>query len=438
MDRQLVELQKLKFDKRECPCCGELLETPTPLKPMACPVCRAGKIMPRKADERWCPICRSGALKTLKNESPIKLCPICTKGRLKVGGLLRNRLACESCGAVLGKKGMQLTLIEEGKINRPEIPEEASGDSDSYWLPLSGRAKKVVHCETCRAHWDEDADGSMSLFRWDDDPFGVARKYQSLTKAEWALVGLRLKPDAGNATCSRCDADFFLEENVLVPLTVHHDPYGFMGEYRGCRLDIDAVRFLGVYKASGKLGPVCGECRTEFDEEGDYLRLRATSNERLASHLEEARPLEDWHRIARGLPAIDEETEWRARFNEVLRMALLTGEVPWADRKKPEVLWRSDAELIDQRARGRMLLYADCIEFQNRKHGVTAPLDVIRSISLSEGAALLDVVGHAEPLAFAIINETVSIDLSSGKRNVVLEASDFVDALDLAKKNLGA
>ena len=119
-------------------------------------------------------------------------------------------------------------------------------------------------------------------------------------------------------------------------------------------------------------------------------------------------------------------------------MALLTGEVPWADRKKPEVLWRSDAELIDQRARGRMLLYADCIEFQNRKHGVTAPLDVIRSISLSEGAALLDVVGHAEPLAFAIINETVSIDLSSGKRNVVLEASDFVDALDLAKKNLGA
>src|SRR5688500_2203951 len=115
MDRQLVELQKQKFDKRECPCCGELLETPIPLRRMACPVCRAGKIVQRNTDERWCPVCRSGALKTIKNSSPIKICPLCSKGRLNTGGLLRNRLTCESCGGVFGRKGMQLSLIDLGK-----------------------------------------------------------------------------------------------------------------------------------------------------------------------------------------------------------------------------------------------------------------------------------------------------------------------------------
>jgi hypothetical protein len=267
----------------------------------------------------------------------------------------------------------------------------------------------------------------MSLFMWHDDPFGVARKYQSLTKSEWAKVGLRLKPDSGNMTCNKCDADFLETEGEVIPLGVEHDPYGFMAEYQGCKLPIDSLRYLGVYKTSGKDGPVCAECRTEFDAEGDYLRLRAASNPTLQSYADQARPLEDWHRLARGLPAVDEEAQWRSNFDEALRRALLTGEISWADRKKPEVLWRSDAQLAG--ARGRMLLHPDRIEFQARKNGWSAPLDVVRSVDVDGDEVSVDVVGEAEPLMFRIEPETVSVDLKSGRRQVVLDAADFADAL---------
>jgi hypothetical protein len=333
---------------------------------------------------------------------------------------------------VFARKGNQLTLIDLGKSRRTDLPEECAGDSDSFWLPQSGRSNKIVHCETCRAHWDEYPDGSMHLFRWDDDPFGVARKYQSLTKSEWALVGMRLKPDAGNATCSKCDADYLVEGDVVIPLHTDHDPYGFMAEYRGCRLELDAVRFLGVFKASGNAGPVCAECRTEFDEEGDYLRLRGTNNETLLPYLEQARPLEDWHRLARRLPAIDEEPEWRAKYDEALRASLLTGEIPWADRKDSSILWRSDAELQEPRARGRMVLRSDRLDFQNRKHGWSAPLDAVRNAHLTQESLELTVVGQPEPLLFEISPETVAIELPSGRRQLVLEAQDFVDALNWA------
>jgi hypothetical protein len=345
-------------------------------------------------------------------------------------------MSCENCHGVFARKGNQLTLIDLGKSRRTDLPEECAGDSDSFWLPQSGRSNKIVHCETCRAHWDEYPDGSMHLFRWDDDPFGVARKYQSLTKSEWALVGMRLKPDAGNATCSKCDADYLVEGDVVIPLHTDHDPYGFMAEYRECRLELDAIRFLGVFKASGNAGPVCAECRTEFDEEGDYLRLRGTNNETLLPYLEQARPLEDWHRLARRLPAIDEEPEWRAKYDEALRTALLTGEIPWADRKDSTILWRSDAELQEPRARGRITLRKGRLEFASRRHKWTGPVDAIRQVKKDANTVGLLVVGEPEPMTFEIAPETVAVELGSGRREVVLDSEDFAAAVGLAISDL--
>lgn len=427
LDRQLVELQKLKFDKRECPACRGLMETPVPLKPSVCPVCRSGKLLKRKADERWCPICRSGALKTLRNASPIKICPICKTGNLRTTGLLKRWLECEDCGAEFSRRKNSLTLEEVGKQPRADVAEGAEGDSDAFWLPLSGRSASVVYCETCKAHWDEGADGAMTLFAWHDDPFDVAKKYQSLTKAEWARVGQRLKPDAGNLACSKCDADFLQEGDEVTPLHAPRDPYEFVADYKGKRLALDSLRYLGVYKTSGKDGPVCAECRTEFDAEGDYLRLRGTSNPALTGHVEEARPLEDWHRLARGLPAIDEEAEWLRRFDAEIRTALLTGEIAWADRKKPEILWRSVVEVSG--VRGRLLLYDNLIEFQSRKNTWSAPVDAVRSVSVGEDLVTMAVIGEPEPLVFRLDPETVAVDLQSGRRQVVLGAADFADSL---------
>lgn len=428
-DRQLVELRKLKFDKRECPACRGLLETATPLRLMTCPVCRAGKLARRRVDEKWCPVCRSGALKTLRNSSSIRICPICGMGRLRASGLLRRRLECSECHASFAKRANVLTLLGSGRNSRKGVEEGSAGDSDAYWLPLSGRSRIVVHCETCKAHWDEHEDGSMSLFRWEEDPFGVARKHRALTKAEWAKVGVRLRPDSGNMTCSKCDADFLADGEEIVPLHADHDPYGFIADYKGCRLTPDSLRFLGVYKTSGNPGPVCGDCRTEFDAEGDYLRLRATVNPALAAYVDQARPFEDWHRLARGLPAIDEEAAWRDAYEGALRRALVTGEVRWADKKKADLLWRSDAELIEPQARGRMLLYRESIEFQSKRNGWAAPRDVVRGVTAQDDVVTLDVVGRPEPLDFRIRPETVSIELASGKREVLLDAEDFAEAI---------
>jgi hypothetical protein len=272
----------------------------------------------------------------------------------------------------------------------------------------------------------------MSLFEWHDDPFGVARKYRSLSRAEWARVGHRLKPDAGNMACTRCNADFLEEDGEVVPLSVDHDPYGFVSEYRGCRLPVESLSYLGVHKSSGKVGPVCSECRTEFDSEGDYLRLRASSNPALTTYLDQARPIEDWHRLARGLPAVDEESQWREAYEIALRRALLTGAIPWADRKNPDLLWRSDAEIAG--SRGRLLLLPNRLEYQSRRNSLSAPLDVVRSVVAEGDEVTLQVVGEPEPLVLRIDPETVAVDLQSGKRQVVLDASDFANALLSAKE----
>jgi hypothetical protein len=246
-----------------------------------------------------------------------------------------------------------------------------------------------------------------------------------------------LKPDAGNLVCSKCDSDFQQEGDEVIPLHALRDPYEFLADYKGKRLTMESLRYLGVYKTSGKDGPVCAECRTEFDAEGDYLRLRGTSHPALSGHVNEARPLEDWHRLARGLPAIDEEAEWLRRFDVEVRKALISGEISWADRKKPEILWRSDAELAEHGSHGRIVLFRDRIEFVSRKHKLSAPIDTVRSASFEGDLVTVAMVGEPEPLVFRIDPESVAVDLASGQRKVELDAGDFASALSALSNAVG-
>ncbi|MDQ2986219.1 MAG: protein kinase, partial [Armatimonadota bacterium] len=430
-DAKLVALQRLKFGKKECPSCQGVLDTPTPLKPNVCPVCRRGRLVNRDIDERRCPVCRSGFLKELKNSNPIKLCPLCKSGRLRKRGILGKTLSCQTCSALFARSGNELTL-EDGGSSRSDLAEVGStGDSDAYWLPLSGRSGRVVRCEGCASEWDELANGDLRLFSWRDDPFGVARRYKCLSRGEWARVALRLSPDAGNVVCSGCSADYFAESGTLTLLDADHDAFGFAAAYQARRLETEAVRFIGVDKASGKAGPVCGDCRTEFDVEGDYLRLRATGNRALRSHIGEARPLEDWHRLARGLPAIDEEDAWMSAFEALLQRSMLGGGIQWANKKRPEILWQSQSERLG--TRGTLILTATGIDFQAKRNGWKAPLDVVRSVEVEGDVVTLRVVGEAEPLAFRIMPETVAVDLASGRREVELDAECFAEALRSAQ-----
>ena len=433
MDQKTLALQKLKYGKKECPACSGVLDTPNPLKVGACPVCRHGKLTKRDIDERRCPICRTGVLKELKNSTPIKICPFCKSGRLHTQGLLKKSASCPICTAMFSRDKNELTVTNLGSSRSDLAETGTAGDSDEFWLPLSGRSARVVYCETCSAEWDELAGGDLRLFSWRDDPFGIARRFKSLSRGEWARVAIRLQPDAGNVVCARCNADYFAEGGSLTLLDAEHDAFGFAAEYQGRRIPEAALRFIGVDKSSGMPGPVCSDCKTEFDAEGDYLRLRATGNRALRPHIDQAKPFEDWHRLAKGLPAIDEEAEWSAQFDGILRSSLLSGAIPWVDRKKPDLLWRSDAELIDEHARGRLSVYRDLVEFRAKKCNWSAPLDVIRSISMDGEEVVIRAVGESEALRFRIDPQDVAADLASGRREVTLTAADLIECLTLLR-----
>jgi hypothetical protein len=73
----------------------------------------------------------------------------------------------------------------------------------------------------------------------------------------------------------------------------------------------------------------------------------------------------------------------------------------------------------------------DRLEFLSRKIGCNAPLDVIRYVDVDDGVVVLTMVGFPETKELEILPETVLVGLKSGKRQVVLDAPDFADAVVL-------
>jgi hypothetical protein len=81
-----------------------------------------------------------------------------------------------------------------------------------------------------------------------------------------------------------------------------------------------------------------------------------------------------------------------------------------------------------------MILFVDRLEFQNRKHGWSAPLDAIRQAEIVGDYVQLAVVGQPEPLTLEIVPETVAVDLKSGRRQLLLGATDFAAAVRMSKE----
>lgn len=407
LDRKLIKLRSFTFEKRACPSCGGLLSEPKPLRTNGCPVCRQGIIRSRHIPAKLCPICRNAPLRKHDNVGPFCICPKCSKGRLvtRRKTLFRKQIesACPDCGAIFDIA--DASMSEQGSRSLPF----------SEWRAKTNREGVVWLCDGCEAQFDELADGRLKQVVPKPTNGRVA-----FHPDEWSRIAMGLDPGAGNAACDACGADYYVEGQSMTLLGSDEDPHEWAADYMGRRLDREAVRWLAVHKQSENPGYVCESCRTEFDREGDYLRLVQTPNRLLGRHTGEPKKLSDWHRIANGLPEANEEPSFLESMDDAVADAYATGE--FGMEGQPELAWKGPAVRVGDGAKGNLSITDAEIVFGGLLRKWRAPTDAILDAWGEENLLSLQMSGESEPLQFEVQPVYLVAHLSSGDRSVLVDA----------------
>lgn len=412
LDDLLVRAREFRYERRGCPACEGVLIDPKPLRRMVCPVCRDGLVRARELDEALCPNCREGHLHILENANPPAICPHCGIGRLnhrRRGILGSERSAdCPECG--LHWEGF-------GERWRNSYAEERSWRE---WRETTSRSARIRACDYCLAQYDEREDGRWAqvvpLPEADSVPMYVD---------EWARVAVGLEPGAGNACCDSCRADYWLDAHRITLIDAPRDPYDFARDFLGRSLLIDDVRWLGVGKTSGRAGPLCDRCGTEFDREREGLRLVRSPNRRLARQTGEIHTSLDWHRLAAGLPAASEEGDFRERIDDLLREGYHAGAVPFDSGS--DIDWRGRAVRLDDEQEATLTVGQTEITFG----GLLRRWRVAREAVLEVHATDLEItfVLEHEEVAFSVEPVQLVAHLRSGPRDLILTAEDLVQRM---------
>lgn len=409
LDETLYRLRTLQYERRACPACDGVLVDARPLRRMSCPVCRLGEIHRRDLDPRLCPVCREGRLQEITNERPLRVCPVCARGRLdpRRRGLLRNVVSadCPECDTSFTFEGDRITDTTNGKQL-----------SETQWREGSGRAPTVMMCDTCPAQLDLLPDGRT---RQVEPPSDQPPHYPE----EWTRIAAGLPPDAGNAACDECGADYWLEKDRLTLLDAERDPHRFAAHSLGRALRLEDVPWLAVGKSSGHSGPVCDTCETEFDHAGDFLRLVTSEHPILGHHTGLARTLEDWHRIARQLPLVSEEPAFAARLDDALRQAFHRHEIPF--ESNTDLHWRGRARRVEDFVESELRITDQEIGFGSLLRRWRVPLDAIVAFEAKGDTLNVTVSGRPEPVQFEIEPIELRAALRSGEHRLVLHAEDL-------------
>ncbi len=417
LDETLLRLKKFKFDRRSCPSCQQLLFEPKPLRRNVCPVCRESLLKRRPINERLCPICQSGLLSALKNDSPLAICPNCSKGLLnyKRKSLLSNEqtATCDTCDTRFEVKAGRMALMSH---------EEMPPRDFRFWRIQSGRSKEIWKCSECPAQFDVQPDG-----RWTQAIPGIKSKYQSLYPDEWARIAIGLDPGAGNATCEVCHADYFLDDGNITLLDAREDPYEFADTYLGRLVSQEDVRWMAVGKSSAKPGYICEHCQTEFDKEQEYLRLVTTTNKRLAKWIDRPKKLEDWHRIAQGLPTIDKEDEFRSTIDAVLREAYRKGEF-YIDPEGIQI-WKGSATQDGEAKTSSLLITHDEIVYGGLLRKRRWPTDAIVAVWADDSQIQIQFSGTKEAIGYEVSPIDLNAHLMSGEYEITLGPRDLAARL---------
>lgn len=422
-DAKLTALKRLAPARNECPACGDVLREVKPLPHGRCPVCRQGVIRSRNFSAKLCPACRSGILHECANSSPLKICPACRVGILKRRrkGLLGRTFCfdCTTCEAHFEQTDDEVALASGGQDpNLVGTALEWSG-----WAKRLGRSDQVVICDGCEAQFDVLSDGQWQQVKPKPEP----TSYERLYPEEWARVAVGLDPGCGTHVCSACEADYFVDGERITLLGTHEDPFGFADAYAGRLATWDSIRWLGAGKSSERRGPVCARCGTEFDSEGAYLRLERTSHRVLGHFVDQLQTLEDWHRMARGLPRVDEEAAFLAGIEAALVSAYRSGEIGFDDSG---TIWRGPAARIQpEGGTGTFIVSPSEISFGGLIRKERFPLETLASARAEGDVLYLLFRGNREPLEYEIEEVELTAHLESGNQSLVVGAEELADRL---------
>jgi serine/threonine protein kinase len=433
-DDKAKRLREFRFQRFECPACGGVLESPKPMRRGQCPVCRQGAIVVRKIMDQLCPECRQAPLKKRSNENPLLICPICAEGFLarRKKGLLSKEYTriCDACESEFDETPQGLTLKKSMGEDLDESRRRTLTEGE--WREESGRTSSFWHCGGCNAQFDDLPDGRRRRV-W---PKKTSR-YETLYPDEWARVAAGLPPNAGNAECDHCGADYFVDGEFATLLQAELDPFHFAEDHVGRLLSLEDMRWLGVGKESPAPGLVCADCGTELDQNGDYFRVVRSANTRLLARSGEVHKMEDWHRIGQNLPLIAEEHIFERDFEIALSEAYLTGAIGFPDKGSDSLIWKSRALRFDfdedgnsvESGDGQLTIGHDEISFGGLLRKWRVPLAAVLEVEMVNGLIVFTLSGERVPVGFAVDEVDLEVELESGDRKLKLNAEALLQRL---------
>lgn len=380
LDAIRVALQDLKFARRECPACGDVLEDPKPAKPRTCPVCLAGRWTPYQAQEGMCPQCQTGVLRHRTTSKRRPACPECDRGLL-----------------IKTKTGWKCAWCH------------AQPDAGT----LSERVLYI--CEDCDQALAPAADNT-----WQLGPEGDA-----WTMREWAELAATGEMGLGNGMCPKCDARGHTENGVFTLLSPQTGS-GFERGYALRAMNKEILPWVAVGQTTANPGLVCRSGDVEFDTTPQGLKLVRAETNPIAQHLGEVHDLGSWHRIARDLPTADEEDDLEELFDDALRLAYAQGELG-LDGEANALCWSGRAVWVKdgQRRSGMLRITPDRIQFRGwlRRHmGLVSQLKGMDF----DGERMFMMWRESEAdWEFEITPIRWNLVLPSGRRKLMLTASDL-------------
>lgn len=417
-DALKMRLNAFQWERNACPGCEGPLDHPRPARAGTCPVCRAGRIRARDLALNRCPVCTHGVLKPVDNHGPLSVCPACGSGRLSRPK--RGNPTCPECSSEFDAAFGGATLVSGGTSVRRTFAE---------WRALCDRSEEVAWCDACPAQFDLQPDG-----RWLQIVPASTRR-GALFAEEWARIAAGYEPDAGNAECDRCGAEYFQEERSTTVLGAPVDPHGFAERHTGRRLPDESLPWMAAGKESAYPGPTCSGCGTEFDAVDAYLRLVRSTHPALARHTGRPLSLEDWHRVANDLPTLAEEPAFEISFDEAMQAAYSGGLLPF-DSREPHLLWRSRAarliqapDALEIEAEGQLTITDVSIAFAFGLRRWRVPFDAVLDVFERDDAIWFVLASHTDPVVFEVEDAEWTAYPESGPRTILLDVRDLVARL---------
>ncbi len=408
IDRKLLASKQFRRDPWACPACQTPLSKPRPGREGTCPVCREGRVSTRKLTPNLCPSCNESVLQRRDNRDPAVICPSCKVGILReTGGLFRSKkeLSCGECG-----------FHEE---------RHAGGVGELTWIEAqaqSGRADFVWICTSCKAVADEFDDGRVSFVN------GKLAN-QALFPEEWTNVAHGLPPDSGNAVCTHCLADFYRDEQSITLLREKLDPWGVSENLIGRRIGWTHLPWLSTGKQSAHAGLLCPECHSEWDETATGMFALVVSRAGILRRWQDHEAtMEEWGRLAEGLPLPAEWARWEEALADALYLAYLESEIGFRD--DPDLAWRGDASSNALGGSGRIEIRGTNLSYGGllRK----TQINLLESDSVVGERHHLTVETAKSEVDFEIEPMTLAIRVKSATVELSLTATDLARRLRAA------